>query len=79
MFLTYKWDIGPYLCTVKCVLDIQMCFGHTNEKMLLLALFTPHTVEPLRISSRTRETDAKKYYLSPGTEGGRNVSKTSTY
>ena len=46
MFLTYKWDIGPHLCTVKCVLDIQMCFGHTNEKMLLLALFTPHSQEP---------------------------------
>ena len=34
------------------------------------------TVEPLRISSRTRESDAKKCYLSPGTEGGRNVSQT---
>ena len=36
----------------------------------------PSTVEPLRISSRTREMDAKKCYLSPGTEGERNVSQT---
>ena len=27
-----------FLCTVKCVLD------NTNEKLLLLALFTPHNI-----------------------------------
>ena len=70
MFLTYKWDIGPHLCTVKCVLDIQMCFGHTNEKMLLLALFTPHKHNPgpsVNIHHSQTHTQAERRLLLTGT------------